>query len=143
MKVINSKEIKNSPTDHNYLVTGNKMRFILNQFKNKDHLGSKVLYINASLAKLIKLWLKFNTSGFFLVRKDRTTALSPNNLTKKLQSIFKTEFKKSISASMLRHISISHDRKNDPSILEQKEQNDKIVNKYLHSTNMNQLYAKK
>lgn len=142
MKVITNKDVKKSDTNTNYVVTGNKMRFILNDFKNRKHIGSKILVVNSKLRKLITMWLKFNTSGYFLVKDDRTTPLNPNNLTKKLQSIFKEEFNKKISASMIRHISISHDRKNDPTILEQKQKNEKIVNKYLHSTDMNKLYAK-
>lgn len=143
MKVITNNQIKKSDTNTNYLITGNKMRFILNVFKNRDHLGSKILNINPILSRLIKLWLKFNTSGYFLVRDDRVTPLNPNNLTKRLQNIFKSEFNKNISASMIRHISISNDRRNDISIENQKIQNNNIINKYLHSPNMNELYAKK
>ena len=74
---------------------------------------------------------------------DGRTPLNPNGITKVLQSIF-TEFAdgKKISTSMLRHIQISEDLRNEPTIAEQKAKAKRIEDKYNHSQQTNQTYRK-
>ena len=43
---------------------------------------------------------------------------------------------------MMRHIIISHNLKNEPTIKEQTEKKKQTEDKYLHSEKMNQLYRK-
>jgi hypothetical protein len=49
---------------------------------------------------------------------------------------------KPISSSMLRHIIISYDLRNTPTIKEKEKTEEEIKDKYQHSGSMNQLYRK-
>ena len=83
------------------------MYFQLNVFKNVHRLGVKTIKIESKLQKLIKKWLKFNTSGWFLTLNNGIEPISPNGITKLLNSIFKKYANgKKISTSLLRHISV-------------------------------------
>jgi len=129
---------------YNYLILypKNKMKFFINQFKNKDRIGSKQIEINnKELKRVINKWLKVNKSGWYFVKKDKKTPQTPNGTTKYLNNIFKPYGKK-ISSSMIRHISISHDTRNDPTLKEQEKKEQAIEDKYLHSGNMNKTYRK-
>ena len=146
MKVIKradfNKLSKDEQTKYNYLIlqSGNKMSFMINQYKNSKYLGSRELQItDGELKRVINKWLKENTSGWYFVKSDRTTPQTPNNTTKYLNKIFKP---KKISSSMIRHIVISHDLKDEPTLKEQEEKQQKIEDKYLHSVNMNNKYRK-
>lgn len=146
MKIINVKEYKklDKNDENNYLLiqNNNKKKFILNDFKNKNRIGKKIIDITPSLNKLINIWLKYNKSGWFLIKKDRITPLSPNNITKYLNRLFYKKTGKKISSSLIRHIIISELSKNEPTIKEEEENNEKIENKFFHSKNMNKLYRK-
>ena len=129
---------------YNYLIIypKNKMKFFINQFKNKSRIGSKEIEItDKELKRVINKWLKVNKSGWYFVKSDKTTPQTPNGTTKYLNQIFKP-YNKKISSSMIRHISISNDTKNDPTIKEQEEKEKKIENKYLHSGAINKTYRK-
>ena len=131
--------------ENNYLVLGPKniKKFHINNYKNVRSLGSKVFNISPKLNRLINVWLKYNTSGFYLVKSDRVKPLNSNDLTKYFNRLFKKQANgQKISSSMMRHIIISHELKDTPT-LKQKEAKDKVTeNKYLHSASMNQLYRK-
>jgi site-specific recombinase XerD len=143
MKIIKKKDINKHDNNNNYLVIdGKNKEFHINSYKNKDRLGSKIYKIDNTLNRLINLWLKFNKSGYYLVQYDRKKPMTPNNITKFLNSIFKKEFNKKISTSMLRHITISHLLKNKPSIKEEEEKNKAIEDKFLHSKGINDIYRK-
>ena len=138
---INSKE-KNL---NNYLVIfpNKQKKFYINNFKNVDSLGSKILDIDKKLNNIINLWLKFNKSGWYLVKKDRKNPMNPNNITKYLNKIFKNYADgKKISSSMLRHIIISHKLKNAPSLKEKEKQEEEVKKKFMHSDLMHNLYRK-
>jgi hypothetical protein len=148
MPIVNLKDyndieddVKN---DTNYLVTDNKKKyFYINQFKNKSSLGNRVFKIGTKLNNVIRLWLKHNKSGFYLVQKDRVSPIKPNGITKLLNKIFnKYANGKRISSSMIRHIIISHDLKDEPTIAEKDEKANVITSKFLHSNAINQLYRK-
>lgn len=148
MKVITNAEYKKLSNEeqekYNYLIKfpRNKYFFYINQFKNKDRIGCKKIVItDAELKRVINKWLKVNNSGWYFVKTDKKTPQTPNGTTKYLNMIFKP-YNKKISSSMIRHISISHDTKNDPTIKEQEEKEKKIEDKYLHSGNMNKQYRK-
>lgn len=146
MKVINAKEYKKLKDDdkNNYLaiLKKNKKIFILNDFKNRKIIGKKQIEITPSLNKIINSWLKYNKSGYFLVKKDRKTPMNPNGITKYLNKIFDKRIGKKISSSMIRHIIISKVNENQPTILEEEKKEQEVENKFLHSGTMNKLYRK-
>jgi hypothetical protein len=145
MKIITAEDCKNLKEDdnNNYLCIDNdNMKFILNDFKNRKRLGKKEIEVNKNLNKLIKKWIKINKSGYFLVKKNRKTPLTSNQITKTFNRLFLRKTGKLISTSMIRHIIISHLTKNEPTILEAQENDKKIENKFLHSSQVNKLYRK-
>lgn len=129
---------------HNYILLdeyGNPKQFIFNIFKNVKSLGQRKVNIDTETSKIIKLWLKHNTSGEFLITlKDEP--MTSNYLTQYLSSMFNKYIGKPISSSMLRHIIISYDLRNTPTIKEKEKTEEEIKNKYQHSGSMNQLYRK-
>ena len=150
MLVITNKELKKIPKEEqdkkNYLILypKNKKEFHINQFKNKKAMGSKILKIPSQLNKIINLWLKFNKSGYYLVKiHNRTEPMSPNSITKYLNRIFKKHANgKKISSSMLRHIIISHMLEGTKTIKEKEDEKKEIEDKFMHSKDMNEQYRK-
>ena len=147
MKILTLKEYDDLDDDtkdnNNYLVKDkNKKYFKINSFKNKNSLGNKSFEINRSLNTIINIWLKFNKSGYYLTKSDRKSPMSSNGITKYLNKIFIKEFNKNISTSMLRHIQISHNNRNKPTIKEKEEKEKKIEDKFMHSKGVNELYRK-
>jgi len=131
---------------NNYLVRdGQDLVIHINNYKTSKRLGQKQYKIKPTLTKLINDFLKINTSGYLLVKPSkRNVGLTEVDITKQFNWIFKQYYPdKKISTSMIRHILISHDKKNDPTIKEQQEKNKKIENRYLHSEKMNSQYNKK
>lgn len=148
MKIIKHTDFKKLNKDnkdkYNSLVLNkNKKQFHINQFKNKKYIGSKILDVPSSLSRIINLWLRFNKSGFYLVKKNRTTPMNPNSITKFLNKIFlKYTKNKKISTSMLRHIIISNHLKNEKTIKEKEQDAKDIENTFFHSKKINDLYRK-
>ena len=148
MKILKLKDYKKlddkEREDNNYLVllNNNKKQFHINQFKNRKFIGKKILDINPKLNKIINLWLRFNKSGYYLVKSDRKTPMNPNLITKFLNKIFLKHKSKRISSSMIRHIIISHDLKDQKTIQQKEKENKLIENKFLHSKGINDLYRK-
>jgi integrase len=124
----------------NYLVKDKgKLFFQINAFKNKSKLGSKRFEISQKLSKLIKLWLKHNKSGYFLVKTDMKRAMIPNDITKAFNRIFnKRADGKKISTSMLRHIIISYETRGEKTLSEK----DGAEDRFMHSKTMRDLYRK-
>jgi hypothetical protein len=148
MKVVSLDEYKKIPEKermkNNYLVKkNNKLYFYINAFKNKSKIGSKIFDIPKGLEKLIKLWLKHNKTGWFLIKNNTNEPLSPNGITKLLNKIFKKRVNKLISTSMIRHIIISHELRNEKTIKEKEKDESRIKNRFLHSGLLNELYRKK
>ena len=145
-KVITPEEYKKVTKDENYLTVDKEkkeMKFYLNKFKNVKRIGKKVLEISPELFKVLQKWFKINDSGFLFTKGDMKTPLTPNGVTKMLNSIFK-EFAngKKISTSLLRHINISEDLKGQPSIEEKRKKEEEVEQKYQHSSSMNDQYRK-
>lgn len=129
----------------NYLVIdGENKWLIINDFKTKKSIGSVKYKIPESLSKLIDIFLKFNKSGWFIVSlRDRSTPLTSNGITKFLNRLFKRVVNKTIGTSLIRHIIISHLRKEEDSLLEKERKNKDIQQRFMHSASMNEEYAKK
>jgi hypothetical protein len=135
---------------YNYLIlsSNNKKTFIINQFKNKSKfLGGKKYIIPKELNALINIWIRHNKSGWYLVKSNREDPMMPNDITKKLNAIFKRYHNKKISTSMIRHILISDMKKDQPTILEVEKKQDKfnkmIEDKFLHSNKTSDLHYRK
>jgi Ni,Fe-hydrogenase III component G len=139
MKVVfNNLDI--SDDNQNYiLIENNDIYFVLNTFKNVKSQGRQRIRIKEiELNKLIRFWLSKNTSGWFIVKTNRNDTMNSNDLSKYLSRFFKKIINKNISTSLLRHILITHDNKDDKSILDKKTN----LNKYLHSGYQNDRYRK-
>jgi hypothetical protein len=150
-KVISQKEYDDlKDKTENYLIkdksgTAGKShyKFMLNNFKNVKRLGVKVLTIDTALSKILTRWLRINQSGYFFTLNDKVTPITSNHVTKLLNSIFKKYAEgKKLSTSMLRHIQISNDLKDEPTIKQKEQKEQKIEDKYQHSANMNDTYRK-
>tara|TARA_R110002167_G_scaffold5026_2_gene23454 strand:- start:360 stop:1358 length:999 start_codon:yes stop_codon:yes gene_type:complete len=130
--------------ENNYfLKDGKKYLIKLNQFKNVKRIGVKSFNVPEKLTKIVKLWLKHNTSGFLFSMNNMRDPLSPNGITKLLNSIFKKYADgKKIGSSMLRHISISEKLKDQPTIKEKEEESKEIEDTFMHSKSMNERYRK-
>lgn len=149
MKILTKKQYQKINVDernkNNYLVLApdNIKYFYINNFKNSKSLGPRKLLIPRKLNKIINLWLKWNKSGWFLTLYDRTRPMTPNMLTKFLQSLFnKYADKKHISSSMIRHIVISHLLRNEPTIYEKDKEAKDIEDMFFHSKGINEIYRK-
>ena len=147
-KVVSLSEYRTMDDDErkgaNYLIReGKKYIFKLNKFKNVKRIGAKSYDINPDISKLLTKWFKINDSEWMFTLNDGRTPLSSNGVTKVLNSIF-SEFAngKKISTSMLRHIQISDDLKDEPTIAEKKSKAEKTEDKYQHSAGMNQTYRR-
>ena len=157
MRVVKSDNFKKLPEKdinaNNFLVLypKKKKEFHINQFKNVDSIGKKVINVDDTLSRMYDVWLKYNKSGWLFVKiNDPDTPMNPNNITKYLQNISLQHAKKDpisgggkrIGSSMIRHIVISHMLKNQPTIKEQEQKEKEIEDKFLHSKSMNGLYRK-
>lgn len=149
MKVLKIKDYKNIPKEeienNNFLIllSNNKKQFHINQFKNKKKIGSKILDVPPKLNRVINLWLRFNKSGYYLVKSDGKTPMTPNAITKFLNKIFiRNANGKKISSSMIRHIVISYMMKNEKTIKQKEKEEKDIENKFFHSKSINDLYRK-
>ena len=149
MEVETLKDFKKIPEeekkDINYLVlsSNNVKHFHINAFKNRRRIGKKTMRVTKSVNKIINIWLKFNKSGYYLVRSDREFPMNPNDITKYFNKIFKARTNnKKISTSMLRHIIISYENRNLPTIKEKENEIKNIEDKFLHSQAINDLYRK-
>jgi len=139
MKILTNKEYKKlddkDKDKYNYLIVSsrNKMRFQLNNYKNKNRLGQREIEIvNKELKQAINLWLKVNKSGWYFVKQDKTTPQTANGTTKYLNAIFKP-YNKKISSSMIRHILISHDYADEKTMKQKQQEEEQHENKYLNS----------
>lgn len=114
----------------NYLVASPQTveYFIVNEYKTSDKYGQ----IKIELAKypvvvgILKQWLKMNKGTDFLIdtKNGINLPMTPINLTKRLQRIFKKYLDKNISTSILRHSYLSSkygdtldERKEDSAIM--------------------------
>ena len=141
VRIISDKS-EDDKKDNFLLVDGENISLILNDYKTAKTFGPQEYNIDKKFSKIIRIFLKHNKSGFFITKSNRTEAITPNGITKLLNRLFKRELDKTISTSMIRHITASHDRKNDKTLAELELLKKKVEKKYLHSDSTNQLYRK-
>jgi hypothetical protein len=142
MKVIKIEKEDNNKDNFLLLNKGMPDKFILNQYKTDSKYGKKTVKIPSSLGKVIKRFLKFNKSGYFLTLQDSIRPINSNGITKALNRLFQKHLGKTIGSSLLRHIVISHFRQNDPTIKQMEEKNREIEDRFMHSKEMNDQYRK-
>jgi hypothetical protein len=147
-KVVSLAEYRTIDDDErkgaNWLIReGKKYIFKLNKFKNVRRIGVKSYDINPDISKLLGKWFRINDSDFMFTLNDGRSPLSSNGVTKIMNSIF-SEFAdgKKISTSMLRHIQISDDLKDEETLAEKKAKAEKIEQKYQHSKGVNDTYRR-
>ncbi len=128
-------------TNHLILENGIPKMFILNSYKNSAHLGTRKIMIDSDTGNIIRLWLRHNKTGNYLITATGRK-MTTNYLTKYLTHIFKSHLGKNISSSMIRHIMISHDLQGEPTIKQDQQIANNIADKYQHSNFMNALYRK-
>ena len=141
VKVISSKDEDNKK-DNFLLVTPEKISLILNDYKTAKTFGAQEYDIDKKFSKIVRIFLKHNTSGYFITKTNRSQPISANGITKLLNRLFKRELDKTISTSMIRHITVTYDRKNDKTLAQMEELRKAVQKKYLHSDDTNQLYRK-
>lgn len=96
--------------EQNYLVTeknGLKMTLVLNEYKTSKKYGEKRIEMNDEVSKVLRKWLKYNTTGHLLIDKHNH-ALGSNGITKTLTRIGQKYLQKSLGSSLLRHSYLSH-----------------------------------
>lgn len=142
MKVISSEKDDDDKDNFLLLKNGTPDKFILNQYKTDKKYGKKSVDIPEKLSKVIKKFLRFNKSGYFLTLQDGIRAMTSNGITKAFNRLFQNELGKTISTSLLRHIVISHFRASDPTIKEQERKEKEIEDRFMHSGGMNDRYRK-
>jgi hypothetical protein len=112
MRVLTPRAFKKLPAGeqdkNNYLVGTSQSgyKFHINDYKTKKTFGNKVIDIPSEIQKDFKKYLSKNTSGYFLVDQSGRP-ITPNGITKLLNKIFKREFGKNVSSSLIRHIVLS------------------------------------
>lgn len=149
MEIVNDEDYKNlddkTIDKNNYLTIDKDMTLHINNYKTSKRLGKKQYVLKPNMVRLIKSFLKINMSGYLFTKpSDRTKPLTESDITKQFNIIFKKYYPdKNISTSMIRHILISHDRREDKTIQEQIKKNKAIEDKYLHSKQLNDQYMKK
>jgi len=141
VKVISSKN-EDDKKQNFLLVDGDKFSLILNDYKTVKTFGSQLYELDDKFSKIVCIFLKHNTSNWFITKTNRTEPISANGITKLLNRLFLRELDKKISTSMIRHITATHDRKNDATLKEIEELKKKVQKKYLHSISTNHEYRK-
>ena len=134
--IIRDIENYDKESKKNILVIKNKtMFFHIGDYKTVGKYGTKIIPVSIPLEKVIKIYLKYNKTGFLLINTENTP-MNANGLSKYLTKIFEPTGKK-ISATMLRHIFLSE---TFPADLKKRET---TADKMCHSVNMSMEYSKK
>ena len=108
MEVINEGESMDNKKNYMVLMNNNTIKFVFNEFKTSKSKGSQEIIIkNKTLIDLLLKHIEIHDKDFLLIN-SQGNPLTANGLTKQLNTIFKREFDKSISSSLLRNIYISH-----------------------------------
>ncbi len=138
MKVISFKDYnKLKDKDNNYLVIVGKTKkfFKYGAYKTSDVYGVKIVQIPSQLNKIINKWLEHNTTGHFIINKQKKQ-MGDNSLTKFLYKTFSDTGKK-IGSTLIRHVYLS-EKYGD--VNDEKEQDSYVMG---HSLEQQKSYVKK
>jgi len=141
VKVISNKDEDNK-IDNFLHVDGDKITLLLNDYKTAKTFGPQEYELDEKFSKIVRIFLKHNTSGWFITKTNRQDPISANGITKLLNRLFMRELDKKISTSMIRHITATHDRRNDKTLAELEALKKKVQKRYLHSVSTNHEYRK-
>ena len=134
--VVRNIEDYDKESKENILVIKDKsMFFHIAAYKTSKLYGTKIIPVSIPLENVIKIYLKYNKTGFLLINTENSP-MNANGLSKYLTKIFEPTGKK-ISATMLRHIFLSE---TFPADLKKREE---IANKMGHSVSTGIEYSKK
>jgi len=89
--------------DKNYYVVSEK-KFVINRYKTKKFYGTETFEISDNLDEIIRSYI----AKYGLKSGDTLLGMSDSGFIMRLQNIFKIYIGKRISASLLRHIYITH-----------------------------------
>jgi len=125
---------------HNWLVVGNRQKqFVLNQYKTSKAYGKRTIKVSNKLNRILNAWLRIHKEEYLLTKRNGSK-LNSNNITKYLNKVFRRYgYKKNISSSMLRHIFLSHEMKDDKARVKKQE----LAKAMGHSVATQEDYVKK
>jgi hypothetical protein len=140
MKIIPYNEYQDTTLnnlDHNNFLVKGKSNFVFSFGKNcvKSDIGdTKIIDVPKNLAKVLRMWLKYNKTDYLLPKYGKNEPITKNGLTLILNKIF---YPKKISTSMLRKIYLSY------KFGDIKKEQDKIASEMNHSVQVqNNIYIK-
>ena len=108
MEIINQGESMDNKKNYLILMDNNTIKFVFNEFKTAKSKGSQEILIkNKTLIDLLLKHIEIQDKDYLLIN-SQGNPLTANGLTKQLNAIFKRDFGKSISSSLIRNIYISH-----------------------------------
>ena len=108
MEIINQGESMDKKKNYLVLMDNNTIKFVFNEFKTAKSKGSQEILIkNQTLIDLLLKHIEIHDKDYLLIN-SQNKPLTANGLTKNLNNIFKREFNKNISSSLIRNIYISH-----------------------------------
>jgi len=128
-------EDENIDDNKNYLIikSNNSLEFLFNKYKTSKKFGSYKLPIKSKiLTDLILDWQSINGSEYLLINVKTKKPFNGNTITKNLNRIYKKEFDKTVSTSLLRSIYISDKLKENLSNKDKKA----LAKDMLHSKEM-------
>lgn len=109
---------KPSEDNKNYLYIKNfrNKSFIFQNYKTKKTHGRQEIKVSNILNNDLNLWLKFNKTKYLLPNPNGESSITPNQLTKLLNHIFKKRLDKTISINLIRSIIVSEIYKDMPKL---------------------------
>mgnify|MGYP003635645672 CR=1 FL=1 len=140
MEIINEGESMDNKKNYMVLMDNNTIKFVFNEFKTAKSKGSQEIIVkNKTLISLLLKYIELHGEEFLLIN-SLNKPISSNGITKLLNSIFKKEFDKSISTTLLRNIYISH-MYNDKNLSSGEKK--KLAEDMMHSIKVaNEVYLK-
>jgi len=152
LKKISEKDYKKIEDEHkgNWIISNknNKpIKIILHDYKTSNKYGMIDVPIPSKIGNVLKLHNRHNSDSEYLFNtiNNNLKPFTSNSFTKYIQSIFSEYYPdKSIGSQLLRNIIATHMNKDEKSIEEKQEEEDKIQKKFLHSKQVNEkVYSKK
>ncbi len=135
MEIIKEQDLKDKKGNFFVLRTKGNPYFLIQEYKTSKKYGTEKIEIsNKILKQLIKNWLKYNDTEYFLINPTTKTPMTPNGISKYISKIFKKRRDKTISSSLLRSIYITNKYKDNLSTKEKKD----LAEDMLHSKTMSE-----
>jgi hypothetical protein len=131
----------------NYYVYSLRESFIhLAHYKTSKTYGIKQIVLEPDTHKIMLRWLNINPIDSLFVQKKRGSLnLSPMNsmnFGKLIARISKANLGKNTGTNDIRHILVSQSREGRPTIQDEKDEEEAIQNRFLHSRQTNRDYRK-